>query len=47
MWTDVDGLARGGFDPLSVVVLLGHDRPAHAAPLSWGLPSPPSATATA
>jgi precorrin-6Y C5,15-methyltransferase (decarboxylating) len=36
--TDVDGLARGTFDPLSVVVLLGHDRPAHAAPLSWGLP---------
>ena len=36
--TDVDGLARGHFDPLSVVVLLGHDRPAHAAPLSWGLP---------
>jgi precorrin-6Y C5,15-methyltransferase (decarboxylating) len=36
--TDVDGLAQGTFDPLSVVVLLGHDRPAHAAPLSWGLP---------
>jgi precorrin-6B C5,15-methyltransferase / cobalt-precorrin-6B C5,C15-methyltransferase len=36
--TDVDGLARGAFDPLSVVVLLGHDRPAHAAPVSWGLP---------
>jgi precorrin-6Y C5,15-methyltransferase (decarboxylating) len=36
--TDVDGLAEGTFDPLSVVVLLGHDRPAHAAPLSWGLP---------
>jgi len=36
--TDVDGLAKGTFDPLSVVVLLGHDRPAHAAPLSWGLP---------
>ena len=34
----LDGLARGRFDPLSVVVLLGHDRPAHAAPLSWGLP---------
>ncbi len=38
VWTDVDGLAEGEFDPLSVVVLLGHDRPAHAAPLSWGLP---------
>jgi precorrin-6Y C5,15-methyltransferase (decarboxylating) len=36
--TDVEGLAKGTFDPLSVVVLLGHDRPAHAAPLSWGLP---------
>ena len=36
--TDVDGLARGTFAPLSVVVLLGHDRPAHAAPLVWGLP---------
>ncbi len=36
--TDVDGLAEGTFDPLSVVVLLGHDRPAHTAPLSWGLP---------
>jgi len=36
--TDLDGLAHGHFDPLSVVVLLGQDRPAHAAPLSWGLP---------
>jgi precorrin-6B C5,15-methyltransferase / cobalt-precorrin-6B C5,C15-methyltransferase len=36
--TDVEGLAKGTFNPLSVVVLLGHDRPAHAAPLSWGLP---------
>jgi precorrin-6B C5,15-methyltransferase / cobalt-precorrin-6B C5,C15-methyltransferase len=36
--TDLDGLANGTFDPLSVVVLLGHDRPAHTAPLSWGLP---------
>ncbi len=36
--TDVEGLAKGQFDPLSVVVLIGHDRPAHQAPLSWGLP---------
>lgn len=36
--TDVEGLANGHFDPLSVVVLIGHDRPAHQAPLSWGLP---------
>jgi precorrin-6B C5,15-methyltransferase / cobalt-precorrin-6B C5,C15-methyltransferase len=36
--TDVDGLANGTFDPLSVVVLLAHDQPGHVAPLSWGLP---------
>jgi precorrin-6B C5,15-methyltransferase / cobalt-precorrin-6B C5,C15-methyltransferase len=36
--TDVDGLARGTFAPLSVVVLLGRERPAHQATLSWGLP---------
>jgi len=36
--TDVEGLAQGNFDPLSVVLLLGHDRPTHVAPLSWGLP---------
>ncbi len=36
--TNVEGLAAGHFDPLSVVVLIGHDRPAHTAPLSWGLP---------
>jgi len=36
--TDLEGLAKGRFDPLSVVLLIGHDRPAHQAPLSWGLP---------
>ena len=36
--TDVEGLAAGHFDPLSVVVLIGHGHPAHTAPLSWGLP---------
>jgi precorrin-6B C5,15-methyltransferase / cobalt-precorrin-6B C5,C15-methyltransferase len=36
--TDGEGLAGGMFDPLSVVVLLGHDRAPHEALLSWGLP---------
>jgi len=36
--TDVAGLAKGRFDPLSVVIFLGHDLPVHQAPLSWGLP---------
>jgi precorrin-6Y C5,15-methyltransferase (decarboxylating) len=36
--TDIDGLAQATFDPLSVVVLLGHDRSAHTPLLAWGLP---------
>jgi precorrin-6Y C5,15-methyltransferase (decarboxylating) len=36
--TDLEGLARGRFHPLSVVVVIGHDVPARRAPLGWGLP---------
>lgn len=36
--TDLEGLAIGRFDPLSVVVLMGRDRPPRRTPLSWGLP---------
>jgi precorrin-6B C5,15-methyltransferase / cobalt-precorrin-6B C5,C15-methyltransferase len=36
--TDLEGLSTGQFDPLSVVLILGHDLPTRPAPLSWGLP---------
>ena len=35
--TDLEGLASGQYDPLSVVVLIGLDQPVRRTPLSWGL----------
>ncbi len=37
-WTDLDGMAAGTWDPLSVVVLLRGDAVAGQAQLSWGRP---------
>jgi precorrin-6Y C5,15-methyltransferase (decarboxylating) len=36
--TDLDGLATGTYDPMSVVLLLDETPEEHRAPLSWGLP---------
>jgi precorrin-6Y C5,15-methyltransferase (decarboxylating) len=38
IYTDLDGLAAGRFDPMSVVLLLDPAAGPHQAPLSWGLP---------